>query len=502
MFDLAGGRRHPWRRALDVAAVAGSLTALIVFGAGAARLLAYPFDWSPDEGLQLDYARRLLQAPRTLYGHTTVPFPLAWTPLLPVLLVPLVALSADPLRLARGLAGLWTAVIAGSVFLLVRRRARRPLALAAAALTLSVLDLSVWFLLVRIDGLMLALWLASAVALLPETLRRGADRLSWPRVASGAGLLLGAVLAKPTAVLHGAPLVLAWWYVDPRSALRLSALLGGAGLAVFAGLQLATGGGFLWVMRLWATHVTNPGLREALVQSFLASAWPILLLCLAGLLAAVRAHATPGRDGALLLLAGGLVIVPAMSKSGASVNYLLPALCAMTILAGRWWGRSREAVGALAAAAAALALCLSRPMPLPDAADQATAAAFYGYVRQQGPPILATRPDYAYFLLGQPVEAEGSSLPYLVPARARGMETILDRVERRAYRAVIAVSHFWPNDPDWEQALSRNYRIRGVCDLGYYYGQTRFIVLEPAGVPATARLTPPAGARCQVLAGS
>jgi hypothetical protein len=480
--------------------VAAALAVLLAFAARAARLVAYPFDWSPDEGLQLDYARRLLQAPATLYPHTTVPFPIAWTPLLPALLAPLVALSADPLPLARGLAGLWTALIVCGVYRLVRRRAGPPLALATAALVLAVPDLSVWYLLVRIDGLMIALWLAAAVAWMPDTLARGAGRLSWPRAAAGAALLLAAVLTKPTAVLHGAPLVLAWWYVDPRSGLRGSALLGGAGLVALGALQAVTDGGFGWVMRLWGTHPRFPGLLGDLVRTFLASAWPILLLCLAALLAAIRARAAPHRDGALVLLAGGLVIVPAMSKAGASLNYLLPALCAAIVLAGRWWGRSREALGAAATAVLAVGLCLARPMPLPDAADRATAATFYAYVRQQGPPILATRPDYAYFLLGQPVEAEGSSVPYLVPARSPGMERILERVEGRAYRAIVAVSHFWPNDRSWEQALSRNYRIRGVCDLGYYYGRTRFILMEPVGSAPTSAFEPHPPARCQALA--
>ena len=463
MADLAGARREGPRRILDAVVFAAAVAVLIVFAAGAARLAAYPFDWSPDEGLRLDYARRLREAPGTLYSRTTVPFPMAWTPLLPVLLAPIVAASDHPLAPARALACLWTAVIAGSVYLLVRRRARWPLALATAALSLAVLDLSIWFLLVRIDGLMLALWLAAAVALMPDTLVRGAERLSWPRAGAGAALLLAAVLAKPTAVAHGAPLVLAWWLLDPRSGFRVSLLLGSGGLAALGLLQAATGGGFLWVMRLWATHPHVPGLLRGLVEIFAASAWPVAVLCLAALTSAIRGRAGAARDGALLLLAGALVIVPAMGKSGAAVNYLLPALCAMVILAGRWWGRSRPDLGAAATAVVAGVLAATGALPLPLQADRATAEAFYGYVRRRGAPILATRPDYAYFLLGQPVEAEGSSMPYLVPARVAGIDTIIDRVERRAYRTVIAVSYFWPNDPRWEQALARHYRIVGAC---------------------------------------
>ena len=42
------------------------MAVVLVFARGAAALLAYPWDWAPDEGLALDYARRVLDAPATL----------------------------------------------------------------------------------------------------------------------------------------------------------------------------------------------------------------------------------------------------------------------------------------------------------------------------------------------------------------------------------------------------------------------------------------------------
>ncbi len=72
---------------------------------------------------------------------------------------------------------------------------------------------------------MTTLWLWAAVALLPRRLERGADRLTPTRAIGGSALLLAAVLTKPTAVLHGALLVLGWPLVDIRSALALIARL-------------------------------------------------------------------------------------------------------------------------------------------------------------------------------------------------------------------------------------------------------------------------------------
>lgn len=472
--------------------MAAAVATLAIYTAHAWTLVTYPWDWSPDEGLALDYARRLARDPGSLYARSAVPFPGAYTPLLPLVLAPFTPSSARPLLVARLLACGWTLAIVAAVYVLARRRASRPMALLAAALVVAPLDLSFWHLLIRVDGLMLALWLWSAVLLLPAELRRGADRLSRGRLWGGALLLLAAVLAKPTAALHGAPLVLGWLLVDRASALRLSAVLGGAGAAALASLELLTGGAFSWVMRLWNVHPLG---REVFLESvwlFLIGAGPVLIWALLAVLA--RRQPLP-RDGALLLLAGGLLVLPALAKAGAWWNYLLPALCGIVVLAARWWTSGPAPLAAAAGALVALGLAATRHFPVPDRGDEATARAFYAFVRQRGAPLLATRPDYAYYLLGQPVEVEGSSIRYLVDARVPGVETVLARLKRREYRLVVAVNIYWPMDPEFERALMENYAVVGTCRLGYFYGPWPFVLLAPAHDRAYPAVAP--GARCQ-----
>lgn len=497
------------RRVLDILALVVALLVAVAFAQDVAALVRYPWDWAPDEGLSLDYARRLLQAPETLYGRTTVPFPAAYTPLLPALLAPIVRASDTPLSYARVLAAAWTVGIAAATYLLVRRRARPPLALLAAALILAPRNMSFWYLLVRVDGLMIALWLLAAVFLLPDRLRRGADELTRGRLAAGSLLLLAAVLTKPTAVLHGAPLVLGWLAVDRRSAFRIAAAVGGGGLVVLGLLQWATDGGFLWVMGLWGVHPTQPGLLLRLVGMFLVPNLGYLLYLLGACLVAGRLRPPPERDGAWLLVLGALLLVPGLRKAGAWWNYLLPAIPAVVIVAGRLFGeveRARvpgrfqlaSASGVILGAALATGSLLGRSAPLPSAADEATARDFYRVVRDQGPPILATRPDYAYFLVGQPVEAEGSGFPYLVAARVPGTDTLLERIRRREYRLVVVLSYFWPDDVDFQQALVREYEIAGICTLGYFYGRSDFVLMFPRG--SGRRFEPTAGTRCRAVA--
>ena len=404
------------RKTSDALAV---LAAFVVFGAvghSAGALLAYPWDWSPDEGLALDYARRLVEAPRTLYGRELIPFPAAYTPLLPLLLAPLVGLSEVPLLPARLLALAWTAAAATGLFLLVRRRSGPALALVAAAIVLAPQDFSVWFLLVRVDGLMVALWLGAAAALIPARVERGADTLSSARLWAGSVLLLASVLTKPTAVVHGAPLVLGWFLVDRRSAWRLTGTVLAGGIASLAALQIATDGGFLWTMRLWATHPRQAGLFEWIVTEFVAMHGMLLALVVVAIVWASKRREEPFRDGAWLLVLGGLAIVPALGKGGAAINYLIPLYCALVALACRLWPPAPH-LAVLLPAALGLAL-LARPFPLPTSADSATSAAFYSFVRDRGRPILATRPDYAYFVVRQPVEVEGNE-PALPRRRPR-----------------------------------------------------------------------------------
>lgn len=491
-------------RPLDALVLVASLSTLVSYAVHAAALVRYPWDWSPDEGLFLDHARRILEAPRTLYGRSAVPFPACHGPLLPLLLAPIVALFPEPLHAARILAAGWTTVIVAGVFLLVRKRADWPLALASAALALAPFNLTFWYMLVRVDGLMTALWLLAALALLPQRLERGSDRLSWPRIAAGSLLLLASVLAKASAVAYGAPLVLGWLLVDRASAARLCLTLGAGGLAVFLGLQALTDGGFLWAMRLWALMPIDIVFMKTNLWIFFERAWTVLLLAVVGLLVAVRAGARPWRAGATLLWLGGLLIVPAMSMLGAWWNYLLPLLCATVVLGGWFWAvparpgsRPLQSLGAVCVALLALWLAASRRFPLPTEEVEATAGAFYAFVsetaRSLRRPILAARPEYAYFVAGQASEVEGSTFTLLVRAKAQGMERVRERLEAQAYGLVLFSSF----PPAFSESLERRYVRVGTCEREFFYGPTVFTFLVPRD--SQVRFDPPPGTRCRPL---
>ena len=492
----------PARNRLDLALSTVALTASCLVLAGyvvaALSLIGYPWDWSPDEGLYLDYARRLLESPASLHARSFVPFPSAYGPGLPALLAPALA-TRQPLLAARCLMLAAVLVATWAVYALARRHTSRSLALAAAALSLAPFDLTFWHMLVRPDGPMTTLWLLAAMALLPSRLERGADTLSVHRTAVGIALLLASVLTKQTAALYGAPLVLGWWLVDRRSAARLTVALALCGALMLAGLQGATAGGYLWVNQVWAFHDWQASQAWLIAREFTGRCWPVLLAAAFPLaLAARRGSPAQARaDGSLLLLAGALVAAPLTAKFGAWWNYVLPLLPAAAVASARVSASllvpTRRPRGQVAAAAMmaslALALALHGRFPLPNSADEATARSLYSYidrfVRENGGPLLAIRPELAYVIARQDVEMEGSGYLHLARNRAPGAELVTRRLGQATYTLVVMS---WPMPDDAIAELKRSYTFAGACRVGYYYGQTpvalftrddRFTPLEP-----------------------
>jgi len=480
----------------------------LVYFANALVLVLYPWDWSPDEGLTLDYARRLVQAPATLYAKTVVPLPLEYTPLLTALLAPIVAGSRAPLGPARLIAVSWTCLLVAGVYALVRPGNPKALAVAVAMLSLAPLDVTFWYMLIRIDGLMIVFWIWSAVFLLPRSLERGSDRLGQKRLLLGSALLLAAVLTKPTAVVHGAPLVLAWLWVDRRSGVRVVALMTFAGLAAALALNLVSAGGFLWVNGLWATHVSVPHQAAQLLLMFAGLTGWVLAWATTGLVVAWRSRAPAWREPALLLVVGGLALAPALGKIGAFWNYLLPAFVAIVVLGGRAWGattstRSGEVAALGLATALGLTLVLSRTFPLPTLVDERTADAYYGFLKarvfETGRGLLANRPDYAYFHVGQPVEIDGSHFLFHAALGLPGIEKVAERLSRGEYSVVSEEPRFWPGGI-FRTALEIQYKRVGVCGIGFFYGIHEYILHVPKEAKVT--FTPPPGSRCRTVPAS
>jgi hypothetical protein len=414
-----------------------------------------------------------------------------YTPLLAVVLAPVVGFTETPLPWARALMAAFVAVGLGAIVRLVARRGGWTAGAAAAALALAPFDLTFWHLLVRVDGPMIAAWLVCALWLVPERLARGSDRLERGRLVLGAAALLAAIAFKPTALILAAPMVGAWFLVDRASAWRLAGLLAAVGLVLAGALQVATDGGFAWSLGLYRHHPRFGRQVGVLVTMFLRSAWPLVVAAGAGFVWASWRRRAPWRDGAIVLLAGGLLLTPALAKAGAYWSYLLPLVGALAVAAGRWLGPGERGssrllsscLGHLSIAAVALALAATRPFPLPDRQDEATAEYFYAYVREVASegPVFAARPDYAYFVAGQPVVVAIADLAPLLMARVPGVVPVLEGLASRRYALVILSRWAIPRSRLIDDGL-RGYAPVGECRLGSYLGPLPYRLLVQPGI--------------------
>jgi hypothetical protein len=476
-------------------ALALCLAVIARFALGCAQLIAWPFDWDPGEGLSLDYARRLLHAPGTLYPRdTVVPYPLVYTPLLTLFLAPVVAWSSAPLQAARVVLLGFAALAGLSAFALSRRAAvAREDRWAAGALGVALLFCAVghsfWFGIVRTDGPMIALWLAAAAVALPRTRAQSeaADcpALSWPRAWAGGALLVLAVLAKPTAAILGAPIVLGWLAIDRVSAVRLGAATLALGALSFAALELMTGGGFMRCLALQLDHARMPGQAQRLLLGWLARHGAVLALGVLAALLLGRRRERP-EDPALLLWLAGPLSLPLLGKSGANFVYLLPWACGQAVLVARWLAKLGSPA-LLGGAAVAALVSATQTFPVPTAEDALTARSFYAFVRDRGAPLLAANPDLAYFVAGQPVDIEGSSFPFLVAHREPGIQGVLDGVRDGRYRLLVEKSRAG-------RIIAPAYEAVGACDMGYFLGTLRFTLLVPRG--SGAQFARAEGDRC------
>lgn len=477
-------------RAVTIAALLAAATAALLYAVGAAMLLAYPYEWDPSEGGGIEGAWRLLHAPATLYPHgTVVPHPFPLPPLYAIVNLPLLGAGVRGSR-ALSVALLGASLVA--IYRLVRRSGSPALALVAGAALLAPMGDSFWLTLARVDGLMVALVLWAAVVGLPVELRRGASTLSWRRALATAALLVLACFAKPTAALHGAPLVLAWLVVDARSFARLATLTIAIGGVLVAALALATHGGFLEANRLWLAHGQSWQQLAEYTRLFFATHAALVAALAVVVVVAWRRGRAPLRDPAWALWLGGALAIALLGKFGAWTSYLLLWLAAYGVVIARLARRAGEPL-TLALLTAAIVVGLVRfSFPVPTAQDRATAAYLRQFVVARGAPLLVGKMESLYAAVGHPEEIEADGLPWLMQEHAPGIERIFERFARSDYRTVVVHAHVLPQTA--MRALAARYDAVGACDIGFWHATYRYAIWVPRGESVT--LDPPPGVAC------
>lgn len=469
----------------------------------------YPWDWDPGEWGSIDAAHRLVQAPATLYpGDRVIPIPQTYGPTLAMLLVPVLRLSGNPYLAARLMMFAIALASALAAYVLVRKTASRPVAWLSSALIVAPFDQSFWYVLVRVDGVMIALWLWAAVVALPHRLRRGTERLSWRRAWLAGALLACATMTKMTALVFAAAMVGGWLLVNARSALRLATSFAATSALLLLLLQWLTHGGFLATVLLQRYLPHDAAQIPLLVAEALRFNWESVVMLMVALVSALRRRNGAWLDGAWILWSAGPLVLPFLAKIGAVFSYLLPCFAGQAILIGRLLGTAAAAPAAtgtwcahadttvrrrqLVLAMVVGFIAARHPFPSPSAQDRVTAKTFFGFVKARGKPLLAALPQCTYGEVGQTVEAGHTDFMAFLRAGLPGTGDVVQKVRSESYHLLVG-NH---QDMRFEGAP---YRPVGFCDLRFYYGLERLTLLVPRSSSPSGGFTVLPGARCRAL---
>ena len=242
-----------------------------------------------------------------------------------------------------------------------------------------------------------------------------------------------------------------------------------------------------------------------MLRDFLGLAWPLVgwwLLTLAPRAAA----ATAWRDGSLLLLAGALLVLPLTTKSGASWNYLVPAVAALAVATARGWAARRQTSGSPArhrgrgalGARSRLALALGRPFPLPTRGGRAYRARLLrlrhgAHARERRTAADAAARARLRTRSASRSRWRAAASSTSPAARRPAPSSCVERLRRRATALVVGT---WPlpDTGSYREAAARSYVQAGGCTLGYYFGTVTATLLPRRDLfrPMSAQ----AGTRC------
>ena len=433
--------------------------------AGAA--LAYPFSLDYGEGIVWQQAL-LIPGPR-MYGPIDhLPFIVFhYPPVYHMVARAVMALGVDPLAAGRAVSIAATAVILGSIAWLVvdglsglvGRSAQLVGAATGALLPLTFRPLEVWFMLMRVD------MLAIALAFLGVTLTvRATRRPAWLMLAMPAFVL--SVYTKQTELAAPAAALTVLLVMKPRAAILAG--LGGAvlGLGVLAWLEWQTAGGFLrhilsYNINTWSLGLLVGQLRRQGIYALLLVVAVIGLATLWPRRAAASRWPDAGTNGdwpavvpiVSLWLLINVAMLTLLGKTGAWVNYFIELMCICAVPAGMLVGLGWQAVvaaagrsnttlrlGLVCVVVALATLMATRPpicfVPLKDVGFTAIQENLVREIAAQDRPVLCE--DMVLLLrAGQEVPIEPAVFRELARTGTWDQRPFLDLIDTRAFAFVI-----------------------------------------------------------------
>jgi hypothetical protein len=433
--------------ALAVMVPAGLLLAVLlgaacIFAVDGTRVIAFPYPVDYGEGPLLAQTLRLGHLENIYRPNLAAP-PYSvsnYPPLYPLVLSPLARVVGPAFWYGRLLS--WLSIVAAATLigLILHALTRDRVAGLIGGLSLLAFPpVYFWSSLYRVDALALALSLGGLYVCV-----RGPDSRWTGPVA--AVLLTAAIYTRQSYGL-AAPLTACLWLLGTgrwRRALVLAGLVTALGGVLFAGLELATAGGF-------SLNIVTANLNDYRLGSlatYLADVWTLMPIALSA--------------AGLFLLAGGWLGVPSwrliapyltgamlsgltVGKVGSNVNYLIELGAAVSLALGAVlaWQRPRRPAYAAIALLLALDIALMvlaapyRVVVQGRLAQSAEAQRLLGLVHAAPGIVLADEDMGLLVLDGRPLYLQPFEMTQLARAGRWDQRPLLDALERQAFAAIL-----------------------------------------------------------------
>jgi hypothetical protein len=418
------------------------LAAAALFVADTARVVAYPYPMDYGEGPLLEQSLRLGRL-ESIYRPdlTSPPYTVSnYPPIFPAILSPFARAFGPALWYGRLLSALGAVSAAVFVALILISLTRdRAAALVGGLTLLAFPPLSYWASLYRVDALALALSLGGIWV-----------AVRWPAARFGvptAALLLVAAIFTRQSYGIAAPLAAAVWMgrtVSWRRALALLGLTGVLGAVLFAGLDVATRGGF-------SLNIVTANLNEYRTGSlvhFVGDVWTLMPLSLLAVATFLFGGAWAGvRSWSLVApyMVGALISGSTIGKVGSNANYLIELGAGVGLALGALiaWLRPHRpihaAVAVLLAADLALAVLASpyRTVTHVRLKQEDEARRLLEIVHRAPGVVLADEDMGLLPVDGRPIVIQPFEMTQLARAGRWDQRPFLDELDRQAFAAIL-----------------------------------------------------------------
>jgi len=472
---LLSSRLH---RLLPICIAALFFLKAVVFFVRAARVIAYPYEWSTMDGYFVYYGLRLISGDPIYFQFKSLMMPFEYVPVYAAAIGALAKIFGPGVWYERSFSVLCSVGVAALIVRAVHRRTDNRIAAAGAGLAFfAAASLSVWYIVRGIDIFAVFLALA-AVTIVAE-----AEEDSRFTIVLAMGLFVVAFYSKQTTVFPAAAAIAFVFFRNPKKALIMGAGFGLTVIGIFYLLEWFSGGWFY--ESAFLTTAKNPYYCFLLWDIFRKFFLSLFIIFPVALLQAFRG-VSRRPDIWTLYFVFTLLSALLAGKIGAALSYFIPLFSATCICFGFFLGDSVLFEKRAKVYLAVMLLLLVQAgfffkdiIPVPSRAHYQQARLLDEHIKRNPGRLLTERIDSFAVLNERELNIEAVQLPILVMRGKFDQGKLVRALKGRRFSLVLYSGNYFGGLPPVKKAIFEHYAVVEEVRLGLFYGETTFLVMVP-----------------------